>query len=126
MKKFFSGLLIGIALLLFAYLVMFGDTNALLEHAKHLMMGGISASETEGKPEHRYNMSKVCDDPVVELKVHRIFTLHNFSDGYIWIYCRIKVCDETGDLRYFSGAIACWKIHKENGVWEIVEIFERP
>ena len=62
-----------------------------------------------------------------EVSLIRYFTIHNFKDGYIWAIYSNKAFESSGKQFDGSGRIPTkWKIHKENGKWEIVEIFEAP
>ncbi|NMC57499.1 MAG: hypothetical protein GYA50_09790 [Eubacteriaceae bacterium] len=54
----------------------------------------------------------------------RLFVLHNFKDGYICSCYWYRLYDDKGELISAWWAPAIWKIHKEDGKWEITEIFE--
>ena len=118
-----------ISIIVFAlllYLLMFINTNAVVAEVENIMYGNVDKSETEGTPLNMYNYSNIYQNAEVEVKITRLFTIHNFFDGYIWVkYSRKTI---RNDIDIYPGAIAtsCWKIHRENGKWKIVEIYEAP
>jgi len=53
--------------------------------------------------------------------------MHNFKDGYTWAWYCYQAYDTEGETITASWYIPTkWKIHKENGKWEITEIIEVP
>jgi len=119
-----------LAVLLLAYLVMFLDTNSLYREVRDVFLWKVDRAETEGRPINAYNMSyRFPDEELggVNLELVRLFTLHNFKDGYIWALYSKEAYNKDGKIINGSiGIFTKWKIHKENGEWEIVEIFEAP
>lgn len=84
----------------------------------------------------RFNMSRQvgsskAKDIIVDLKLNRLFTLHNFFDGYVWFYYHVEYFNK-GDDQPIGGAATTtflpikMKIHKENGRWKVVQVWERP
>lgn len=119
-----------ISIILIIYGYMFFDTNSLMKQVRDAFLWKIDCSETMDKPIDAYNYNRYAINEAkgkVNLTLFRIFTLHNFHDGYIWAYYSYEAYNETGDLLTGSKSILTkWKIHKKNGQWEIVEIFEAP
>jgi hypothetical protein len=126
-KKIFTAITIMILTILFVYMVMFIDTNSLLDETKNVFCGKVEASDIEDMPVSRYNVTDSNQDAVVKLELHRLFTLHNFNDGYIWMNYSCEATSVQGDIDYGADNIySVWKIHKEKGKWKIVEIIEDP
>lgn len=120
-----------IALLLIpvsAYCIMLIDTNPLMDEVKNVFLGNVSREETRGEPIDRYNIRR-RDDAVIlsaEVSITRLFTIHNFREGYIWVRYAHKSESAQGSLMGSGIILTKWKIKKENGKWSIVEIFEKP
>jgi len=54
-----------------------------------------------------------------------VLVAHNFSDGYIFVMYSVEGFDASGKSTYGSWGIkSLWKIHKEDGRWDVVDIFE--
>lgn len=109
---------------------MLFDTSSLMREVRDAFLGKIDSSENIGGEIDYYNFNADFPDEKLEnadLTLIRLFTLHNFHDGYMWAYYSYAAYDETGDLITGSWRVPTkWKIHKENGNWEITEIFEAP
>lgn len=109
---------------------MFFDTNRLLKEVRSAFLWETARSETVGRPIDAYNYIRRADNDTLgkaDLTLIRLFVLHNFNNGYIWAYYSYKAYDEDGELITGSSNIPTkWRIHKDNGKWEIVEIFEAP
>ncbi|MDR2196683.1 MAG: hypothetical protein LBO07_01810 [Coriobacteriales bacterium] len=131
-------LIAGGALLLVAalYLAMLLDTNSLMRYMRSVFNGEVPLEETAGRPEDMYNPLFYFDDPQVTFELRRVFVLHNFSDGYVWIrYSRVIQSPEFDptsenpdyDLLSSTGSTpSLWRIHKDEDGWHIVDIEERP
>ncbi|MDR2196687.1 MAG: hypothetical protein LBO07_01830, partial [Coriobacteriales bacterium] len=80
-------LIAGGALLLVAalYLAMLLDTNSLMRYMRSVFNGEVPLEETADRPEDKYNPLRYFDDPQVTFELRRVFVLHNFSDGYVWV-----------------------------------------
>lgn len=120
-------LLLFLLLFLF-YIVLFLNTNSVMRYAKEVFRGEIALEEVVDSPMYRHYYPK--NEPElykVDLNLYRTFVLHNFSDGYIGVKYDVAHIDSSG--YEFSGSrnvSARWKIHRENGVWKVVEIEEDP
>ena len=63
----------------------------------------------------------------INLKINSVFTIHDFFDGYIWFHYTLEVFDENGNSLTGAGATPVkMKIHRENGKWMVVQIWEKP
>jgi len=110
------------------YLILFIDTNSVVRNAKDIMTGDAIGVVTDGTPLHRYNIKSDFPDSTIEAEITRLFVLHDFLDGYIWVKYYYKATSSSNDY-ILSGAgplVSRWKIHRVKGRWEIVEIDEKP
>ena len=123
-KNSFTIIFVAISFLCSAFL----DTNSVMRYAKSVFRGEIALEEVVDSPMYmRYYPRNEPELDKVDLNLYRIFVLHDFSDGYIWIKYDVAYIDSSG--YEFSGSRnvpARWKIHKENGEWKVVEIKESP
>jgi hypothetical protein len=129
-KSGFSKIFISATIsIIFVYLIMLLDTNSIMRDVKSIFMGTHKFSLADDDPLNRYDDSNhyLKEKFVkVELTVIRLFVLHDFRDGYIFAFYRYEALDENGKVLTGSMNIFTkWKIHKENGKWKIIEIFER-
>lgn len=63
----------------------------------------------------------------MRVKVHQVFTWHNFFDGTLWVRYYTISKDENGKLKHSTVSIPVTiKIHRENGRWQIVSVYEMP
>lgn len=112
------------------YLVMFLDTNSVMTDVRNVMSGNVSKKATAGLPMDEYNEKDNVDMNTVSVKVklHRIFVLHDFRDGYMWVDYSVEGHDKNGKVTYGSWDIPSrWKIHRDyDGKWQIVKIAENP
>jgi len=126
----FLGALVILALIAIAYFAMFHDTDELMDEAKRILRKEASIEETEGRALHVYNSNKDkrYDDVVtVNVSLERVFVIHNFSDGYVFVVYNEEAYNASGKIKYGSlGATCFWKIHKENGKWDVVDVYEKP
>lgn len=134
-KKLFirpvSIILLMISVLILIYLIMLWNTTPVVEYAEAVFKGEIPRSEIEGTPWSRYNDRHHKEGVAKEdLEIKRVFVIHNFFDGYMWIEYRHAKYDENGELMYFSGAefpyCTKWTIHKEKGEWVLIDSKEGP
>ena len=122
----------GILLIACTYSAMLLDTHSLMVEVKDAFEGKIPVEVTKGKPLDNYNVRDRALRFGVELgetevSLIRYFTIHSFKDGYIWAFYTNKAFDTSGKQFDGSGWIQTkWKIRKEDGKWDIVEIFEAP
>lgn len=62
----------------------------------------------------------------IKLEVKKIYTIHNFRSGYIWLKYSVLVSDKYGDIITESNNIPVkMKIKKEKSIWEATKIFEK-
>lgn len=113
------------------YLIMLWDTNPVVDYAEAVFNGEIPREEIENTLWCRYDDEDHKEGVTrIDLEIRRLFVIHDFFDGYMWVEYRHAKYDENGDLLYFSGAefpyCTKWSIHKEKGKWVLVDIEEGP
>lgn len=111
------------------YSAMVISVNDLVDRVAEVMSGSVPESETQGKATDRYNFSDILLNAEVDVSIDRLFVAHNFYDGYMWVrysYITTKNEDSSGIMPASIDVVSRWKIHKQNGKWEIVEIKEAP
>ena len=127
MKKMLIVISAVFVVLIAVYLIMFFNTNSLMNDVEDVMKGNISKEVTAGLPVDMYNRKGDLGTTSVNVKIHRIFVLNNFFDGYVWVNYTCEGFDSSGKQTYGSWKVnSCWKIHKNNGKWEIIAIYEGP
>lgn len=117
--------------LVLIYLIMLWDTNSIFNYAKAVFRGEIQRELVENTPWNRYDKTHTKDGvSAVEMGIKRVFVIHNFFDGYMWIEYYYMGYDENGEMIFLSTQefpyLAKWKIHKEHGKWVLVDIEEHP
>ena len=130
-KKVLIVLAIVFSVILVFYAVELISTNSLMNYVKDLAGGKIPVSETEGKSWNEFNINNVKNGDHAKLSITRVFVIHNFSDGYMWLKWDFWVYDKDDNLIYghsqgFPPGYAKWTIHKENGEWKVVDVWESP
>lgn len=113
------------------YLVMLWNTNSIFYYTKSVFLGEVPYEEIEN------SLLSIYDDAYtrkgvekVDLEIHRVFVIHDFFDGYMWISYDYIGYDENDKMIFLSTQeypfLAKWTIHRENGEWVIVDIDEHP
>ncbi|MCU6718914.1 hypothetical protein OCV67_03060 [Porcipelethomonas ammoniilytica] len=71
---------------------------------------------------HEYNNSNYT----INLEVKRVYTIHDFKSGYLWIKYSVVVLDKTGNIMTSSKNIPVkLKIKKNKSNWEVIRIDEK-
>ena len=125
--------LFGILLLavLTIYSFMIVDTLSLMSYVKDVFRGKVPLGHTENTPERRYNHLSYFENNImdgeIKFNIVRLFTWHNFKEGYIKVMYTTSAYDKNGRILYGSHRIfSKWMIQKRNGKWVIIEIIEAP
>ena len=119
--------LIGAIIVILLYTIMLLDTNSVVKDVKNIMLGNVDEAITTNTPLSKYNFSSVLQNAEVKVQITRLAVIHNFFDGYMWVKYSYETIKNDNDLMPGSwDVISRWKIHRENGGWEIVEITEAP
>ena len=139
---------------IFIYVLMFLDTNPLVEKVEQHMLGEIHIDPeiekrmindinimTPDNPQFIYNQPDVwlydynfyfkekyfysgAEKDKIKLKLRRNFVLHNFKDGIIWFTYALEYYDKNGEPGYGVVSSLTMKIHKEKGEWKVMAIDE--
>ena len=125
-----------VLIIILLYLAMFLSTNSVIDYVERVFNGDVP-EETNGTPLAPYNIHKIygneykeqrgASELQYEYRVNRLFVLHDFFDGYVWIKYEFFIKDENGVV--LAGTIepiARLTIHRENGEWIVTEVNERP
>ena len=124
MKKVLINILI---VVIFLYFLLFINTNSIVKYAEDVMTGKYLRSETSKTALGKYNYSDVLINAKVKANVTRLFVAHNFFDGYMWVMYSYRTIENDGSINpAASNVISRWKIHREDGKWQVVEIQEKP
>lgn len=105
------------------------NTNSVFRYAKSVFRGEISPEEISDSPLKIYDEVHQREGVAkVKLKISRVFVMHDFTDGYMWIKYTYILHDKDGNLLYGARLefplYAKWTIHKENGKWVVVDVDE--
>ena len=105
-------------------------TNPVVDQVKAAMEGKLSVESTENTPLAQYNSQNNFKSIIparADISICRIFVMHNFTDGVMWVKYTYKAFDAKGNiLRGAANVPSRWTIHKENGEWKITAIKEDP
>ncbi len=120
--------LISIVLMIILYIAMLSDTNSVFNYAKDVFLGKVPHEEVEDTPLSTYDVTNRDYIATIDLKMSRKFVIHNFTDGYMYVSYDCTGYDSNGEFSYRRIASFPywnkWIIHKENGEWKIVKIYE--
>ena len=76
-----------------------------------------------------YNKNELYNDEISDanINIRRLFVLHNFRKGVMFIKYDCESFNKSGEHIYGSSNVyAKWYIEKKNGVWEVVKVIEKP
>ena len=122
--KPFHWFLVIIAVIGMVYLWMLFDTNSVIDDVLSVMNGSVDEQGIVGK---MYSGSGFLKVARWNNTISRIFVVHNFSNGIMWVNYKRQGYEKNGDYYGISGNILSkWTIHKENGKWRIIKIDEAP
>ena len=125
-----------VMVLILTYLLMLWNTNPVVDYVESVFKGEIPYEEVVNTPLRRYDTTRYRNGSIrdgladVEIDITRMFVIHNFFDGYMWVKYKNVGYDENGKILYCTSEefpfYSKWKIHRENGEWVIVDIQEHP
>ena len=116
-----------ISSILIIYFIMFVNTNSIVYNVKNIMIGNVDGEITANTPLDRYNIVSRFPNAKVKANVTRLFTWHNFFDGYMWVIYSYETEENDQDIKPGTwNVISKWKIHRENGEWKVIDIEESP
>lgn len=125
LKRF---LIISLIFITIVYLTMVYDTNSLIRDFKNVVNNSLQENVSYGKMK-RY-LIPTFEEQVyrnTDLKIKRIFVLHNFKKGVMYVKYSYIAYDTNDELiTGSSDVISKWYIEKKNNRWKVVDIEERP
>ena len=106
---------------------MFINTNQVIDDIANVVSGNVDKTITNGLPIDFFNRQGQSGTVSVNYNIKRLFVLHNFREGYIWIRYTWQGYDNFGKRTYSSVNIpCCLKIQKANGKWVIIQVSVAP
>jgi hypothetical protein len=116
---------IPIAILSMVYFAMYSDTNQITEDIETLLKGNVEGKVSVYPEITRYDYSVPGEIITLsQAKVDRPLLIHDFSDGYMFVVYSGKVETEKGSGEGSHNCKAIWRIHKEDGAWRIMDVYE--
>jgi hypothetical protein len=122
-------ILIGINVVLLLYVIMYHDTDEVIDQAIVLMSAASAEEVSDELATSRYDRQDYYDQHgvnMVDVTISRYFVIHNFSRGYMWIRYELRTYNSDQSARAGASSYACWTIQKVDGAWRIVDIEEGP
>lgn len=101
-------------------------TDLIIQGANDIFSGKKFAEDSH--PFKRYNTLKHYENvDKIEYSLLRLYTWNNGQTGCIKVLYSIRYWDKDGNLLYASVNIpSTWYIKKENGKWDVYDIYEHP
>lgn len=125
--NFRYSLCIAFVIILIMYLTIFLNTNSVVNNVENIMSGNVEKSITQNTPLDQYNRKGDFGTVKVDVKLNRLFVLHNFNKGYMWMLYTYEGYDKDNNRTYGAwNILSKWKIEKINGKWEVVNIIGEP
>ena len=116
-------ILCGLALMALMYTAMFLNTSELVRYAQSVYRGEIEAEQLQNTQLEAFNITKTNPDiEQVDIKIKRIFVLHNFFNGAMWVKTECEAVDSNGEVTYGDYSYEKWIIEKTENGWQIVDI----
>ncbi len=105
---------------------MFFNTNSIIKRAEAIYKGEIPHSEILGSGFEDFDITETRPETTtVDIKINRIFVVHNFYRGFIWVKYDCRAYDVDGKTTYGAINYQKWYIKKVDGEWEITDIYEK-
>ena len=112
------------------YAAMLHDTDNLLTDFTDCVKGNTSSNAlTDTELYKYYNRNGSYSDEISDANVNirRVFVLHNFHKGVMFVKYDCETFNKNGEHIYGSSNVyAKWDIEKKNGVWTVVNVSEKP
>lgn len=130
MKK--KGIIISlfITLIVIVYIIMLHDTDNITNDFKDCVADTPKSEIIKNTALYKYYSrnelfkNEICD---ADVKVRRLLVLHNFHNGVMFVNYDCETFNDKGEHIYGSSNVyAKWYIEKKNGIWEVVNVEERP
>lgn len=122
--------LLTVLLCIIYYSVMLHDTDSLLTDFANCIKGdSVSNTITNTELYKYYNRNELYNNEIsdADINIRRLFVLHNFHRGIMFIKYDCETFNKSGEHIYGSANVyAKWYIEKKNGVWTVVDVIEKP
>ena len=118
-----------VAVLLVIYIVMLLTTNGLMHRVKDAVYGvGEAPQNPYSKIYDYFDGARGYDNiKVKDFAMHRLFVIHGFNHGYMWVLYSYEVYSDEGEIiRGCRNILSRWEIQKIDGQWDIVAVKQRP
>ena len=108
--------------------LMIEDTREFMEYADQVFSGEIAYEELVKRTDPWFFFYYDRDgEYLVEYDLYRVFTWHDFKEGYITILYKFYFYDRiTGELEYSTGEVRDFYIEKIDGEWKLVGLNPIP
>ncbi len=127
MKKALRCLLVILCVVLGTYVIMFLGTNSIFNEVKTVMKGEYDEDYVFTGEMDYFNFTRDSGDATVDLDVKRLFIIHNFQHGYMWVFYSFEVTSKSGGVSPGGADILSkWEIERQNGKCVIVDVIEAP
>lgn len=125
-KKIIIALLL--IMLIILYILMICDTNSVIKDFKHCISGeNISQQLKNTELYNKYFSYLDVKASDIDIDVKRLFVFHNFNSGVMYVKYSYELLDNYNNcLRGAKDVNSKWYIKKENRIWEVVKIEEKP
>ena len=115
-----------LAVITAVYLCMLLSTNPVVKTVEDVYCGRISADDDS--PIRMYDLSsRYSDIAHAEMNITRLFVLHNWRHGFMYVIYSCEYTDENNKVLNAScSIISRWEIEKRDGEWTVIDIEEKP
>ena len=119
-------------------IVLFGVTYSIILHDTDSVLNDFincikcnTASDTVADTElyRYYSRNEMFDNEIYDanVNVRRLFVIHNFHKGVMFIKYDCETFNGSGEHVYGSSDVyAKWYIEKKDGIWVVTDVIEKP
>lgn len=123
MKMVAVSMSVCIILMVLAYLIMFLNTNSLVNYVESIYRGKVSSEKLENEWYNHFDIvRKRPEIAQVDIDISRVFVWHNFHEGFMWVNIDCEAHDSSDRVTYGSDAYERWDIKKTERGWEIINV----
>ena len=112
------------------YVIMLIDTNNLKTDFEDCILDKTTSIAVKNSELYRYyNRKELYDNNIsyVDADIRRLFVIHNFHTGVIYVSYFCQTFDDKGKMVYSSpDSHAKWYIKKKHGRWIVYDVDEKP
>lgn len=119
-----------VVLLGVTYSIILHDTDSVLNDFVNCIKCN-AASDTVADTElyRYYSRNEMFDNEIYDanVNVRRLFVIHNFHKGVMFIKYDCETFNESGEHVYGSSDVYVkWYIEKKDGIWVVTDVIEKP